>query len=43
MILDTDAASVTWHRIAYDIEGVQRAMRAAGLPSRLADRLSFGV
>jgi predicted phosphodiesterase len=43
MILDTDAASATWHRIAYDIEGVQRAMRAAGLPSRLADRLSFGV
>ncbi|HEY4633525.1 MAG TPA: metallophosphoesterase family protein [Candidatus Limnocylindrales bacterium] len=43
MILDTDAASATWHRVAYDIESVQRAMRTAGLPSRLADRLSFGV
>jgi diadenosine tetraphosphatase ApaH/serine/threonine PP2A family protein phosphatase len=42
MILDTASATVTWHRVAYDIEGVQATMRAAGLPERLAARLSFG-
>jgi predicted phosphodiesterase len=43
LILDPDAATVTWHRVAYDIPAVQAAMRAAGLPGRLADRLAFGV
>ena len=34
---------MTWHRVAYDIDRVQAAMRAVGLPDRLAARLSFGV
>ncbi len=42
MIVDTDAATASWHRAEYDIAAVQAAMRAAGLPERLAIRLSFG-
>jgi diadenosine tetraphosphatase ApaH/serine/threonine PP2A family protein phosphatase len=42
MILDTAAGHATWRRVAYDIESTQAAMRAAGLPPRLARRLSFG-
>jgi diadenosine tetraphosphatase ApaH/serine/threonine PP2A family protein phosphatase len=42
-IIDTDAGRCTWQRVAYDIEAVQVAMRAAGLPERLASRLSHGV
>jgi hypothetical protein len=34
---------VTWHRVEYDIDGVQTAMRSVGLPDRLAARLTFGV
>jgi len=43
LILDPEAATVTWHRVAYDIPAVQAAIRAAGLPARLADRLAFGA
>ena len=43
LILDPDAATVTWHRVPYDIASVQAAIRAAGLPRRLADRLAFGA
>lgn len=43
MILDPVGGSATWHRVGYDIEAVQRAMRAAGLPSSLSARLSFGL
>ncbi len=43
LVLDTAAASCSWHRVAYDIGAVQAAMTAAGLPSRLAGRLSYGV
>jgi predicted phosphodiesterase len=43
LVLDPEAASVTWHRVAYDIAAVQAAIRAAGLPGRLADRLAFGA
>lgn len=41
-ILDLNA--MTWHyeRIAYPIELTQNQMRAANLPRRLIDRLSFG-
>lgn len=41
-ILDLD--KMTWHyeRIAYPIELTQNQMRAAQLPKRLIDRLSFG-
>jgi diadenosine tetraphosphatase ApaH/serine/threonine PP2A family protein phosphatase len=41
--LDLDQRRAVWHRVPYDIGAVQGAMRAAGLPGRLADRLSFGV
>jgi predicted phosphodiesterase len=43
MVLDLDADSVTWGRTAYDIESVRSAMRSAGLPGRLADRLLIGA
>ncbi len=42
LLLDTDEPTVTWRRVAYDIPVVQAAIRAAGLPHRLADRLSIG-
>jgi predicted phosphodiesterase len=42
MVLDTAAGHATWHRVQYDIEATQAAMRDAGLPPRLARRLSFG-
>ena len=42
LILDTDAATASWHRIAYDIAAVQARMRAARLPERLATRLAMG-
>ncbi len=41
--LDTDAGTVTWRRVAYDIEAVRLAMLDAGLPGRLADRLRVGL
>ncbi len=41
--LDTDARTATWHRVGYDVGRVQQAVRAAGLPGRLADRLAFGL
>jgi predicted phosphodiesterase len=42
LVIDMDAGHVTWHRVAYDIAATQAAMLAAGLPPRLARRLSFG-
>ncbi len=41
-IYDSDAALVTFWRVAYDVEGAQAAIRAAGLPERLAARLQSG-
>jgi predicted phosphodiesterase len=41
--LDTDDGRVTWHRVEYDAESVRRAIRSAGLPARLGDRLVVGV
>jgi diadenosine tetraphosphatase ApaH/serine/threonine PP2A family protein phosphatase len=43
LVLDPDRAAVTWHRVPYDIPTVQAAIRAAGLPGRLADRLAYGM
>lgn len=43
LVLETDEPSVTWHRVAYDFAPVQAAIRAAGLPRRLADRLAIGA
>ena len=43
MVIDTERDLVTWHRVPYDIEAVQAAMQRAGLPSRLVQRLSYGI
>lgn len=43
MVVDTDRASVTWRRVAYDIGSVQAAMRERGLSIRLVDRLAHGA
>jgi predicted phosphodiesterase len=43
LLLDTDTKRCSWHRVAYDIAAVQRAMTDAGLPPRLIGRLSHGV
>jgi len=42
-ILEPEAGRITWHRVAYDLEAVQAAMRAVGLPPSLSARLSFGL
>jgi diadenosine tetraphosphatase ApaH/serine/threonine PP2A family protein phosphatase len=43
MLLDTDAASVTWQRTAYDVAAVQASMTSVGLPERLVARLAYGL
>jgi len=43
VVLDTEANVATWWRAAYDVASVQAAIRAAGLPPRLADRLAIGA
>jgi len=43
LVLDSTAGTATWERVAYDFEAVGAAMRAAGLPPRLADRLRVGA
>ncbi len=43
LVLDLELGRVSWHRVAYDIAPVQTAIRAAGLPSRLAARLALGI
>ncbi len=42
-IFDSDRAKVWIHRIEYDVEREAARIRAAGLPSVLADRLFLGV
>ncbi|MFV0414964.1 MAG: metallophosphoesterase family protein [Chthoniobacterales bacterium] len=41
-IYDTDANEISLRRIDYDIPGAQEAIRKAGLPDRLAERLARG-
>lgn len=41
-LLDTDAATVRFIRVEYDIQETQRAIRQAGLPEVLAMRLEHG-
>ncbi len=41
--LNLETLEATWHRVAYDVERSQAAIRAAGLPDRLADRLAYGI
>jgi diadenosine tetraphosphatase ApaH/serine/threonine PP2A family protein phosphatase len=43
LVIDTDGAAVTWHRVAYRIAATQAAMRRVGLPVRLIDRLEHGL
>jgi hypothetical protein len=42
MLLDLEGWTASWRRVAYDIAGAQAAIRAAGLPDALADRLEYG-
>jgi len=42
LLLDTEQGSATWKRTVYDIAGAQAAIRQAGLPESLADRLGYG-
>jgi diadenosine tetraphosphatase ApaH/serine/threonine PP2A family protein phosphatase len=42
LMLDTVAKTAEWRRAEYDIAGAQAAIRAAGLPDSLAERLQFG-
>jgi len=42
LLLDTGAWTAEWRRVEYDIEGAAAAIRAAGLPGSLADRLGYG-
>jgi predicted phosphodiesterase len=42
ILYDEATATMTVHRVAYDIEPVQRRIRAAGLPESLAARLAAG-
>ena len=42
LLLDTDAQRAEWRRTEYDIPGAQQAIRAAGLPDSLAERLGYG-
>lgn len=43
LILDLEGRRGSWHRVEYDVAPVQAAILAAGLPGRLAARLSIGV
>ncbi len=40
--LDTETGAARFHRVAYDVERAAEPILAAGLPSRLADRLHTG-
>lgn len=42
LVLDADARSVDFRRVAYDVETTQRRMRDLELPARLVERLSYG-
>lgn len=42
-VLDTTEATLTAHRVVYDVSETQRQMAAAGLPAPLAARLTRGV
>ncbi|MFB6300038.1 MAG: metallophosphoesterase [Halobacteriales archaeon] len=41
-VIDLDVRSVDEHRVEYDIDAVQEAIRAAGLPDRTGHRLAKG-
>ena len=41
-IFETDSATLTFHRVPYDVAGASAKIREAGLPPRLAERLHHG-
>lgn len=41
-VWDTDAHTIRFNRVEYDVAATQRTMRDAGLPDMLAERLAFG-
>ena len=43
MMYDSDAKTVQWHRVTYDIPRTQGKIRNAGLPEPLARRLEQGI
>jgi diadenosine tetraphosphatase ApaH/serine/threonine PP2A family protein phosphatase len=43
LILDSDAATLTWYRTPYPVELTQARILAAELPARLAKRLAVGL
>lgn len=43
VIIDTDRMTVQFFRVLYDVEKTQAAIRKAGLPRILADRLAVGT
>jgi diadenosine tetraphosphatase ApaH/serine/threonine PP2A family protein phosphatase len=43
LVLDLGAGHAVFRRVPYDIGRTQKAMRAAGLPLALAQRLEYGV
>ncbi|MEA2676637.1 MAG: hypothetical protein QOJ81_778 [Chloroflexota bacterium] len=43
LLIDTVAATLKWHRVAYPVGRVQELMEQAGLPRRLSARLQFGL
>ncbi len=42
VLYDEDAATLTWHRVEYDVAAAQRKILAAGLHPWLAERLAIG-
>ena len=42
MELDLEGSTATYHRVEYDVEAAAAAIRAAGLPESLAERLRYG-
>lgn len=42
LLLDLESWSAEWRRVPYEIDAAARAIRDAGLPSQLADRLYYG-
>jgi diadenosine tetraphosphatase ApaH/serine/threonine PP2A family protein phosphatase len=41
-LIDTDRWQLTFHRVAYDYQAAASAIRTAGLPEFLAERLEKG-
>jgi len=41
-LFETDSATLTFHRVPYDVAAASAKIRSAGLPPRLADRLHHG-